>query len=252
MTAPRIEKDPQPDNAADAPQRVQLSPVQVAASALAAVSAAVVASFFGVAGTLVGAALASVISTVSATLYTSSLRSTSQRLRRVRTQFGGPPPSPTSRPASPGSDRRLPRDLDPRQPSTRFRPPRWSWVAASAAAVFLVAMGIVTGIELIGQRPVSALVGASHTSRTTTIGALTDESAQRGSRPSTPSTRSTATATPTPQSSPPTQPSATPDRTSESATPSRAGSASSSPSPSSTAAQPTPSTETAPSATPTQ
>ena len=41
----------------------------MAAGALAAVSAAVVASLFGVAGTVIGAAVASVVSTVGAALY---------------------------------------------------------------------------------------------------------------------------------------------------------------------------------------
>src|SRR4051812_11721851 len=47
----------------------RLSPVQVLAGALAAVSAAVIASLFGVAGTVVGAAVASVVSTVGAAIY---------------------------------------------------------------------------------------------------------------------------------------------------------------------------------------
>ena len=48
----------------------------MAAGALAAVSAAVVASLFGVAGTVIGAAVASVVSTVGAALYGESLRRT--------------------------------------------------------------------------------------------------------------------------------------------------------------------------------
>jgi phage tail tape-measure protein len=54
----------------------QLSALQVAAGALAAVSAAVAASFFGVAGTVIGAAVASVVSTVGAAVYTESMRRT--------------------------------------------------------------------------------------------------------------------------------------------------------------------------------
>jgi hypothetical protein len=41
-------------------------------------------------------------------------------------------------------------------------------------AVFLVAMGLVTEMELFGQRSVSAFVGGSDESGTTTIGALTN------------------------------------------------------------------------------
>src|SRR5215203_1235367 len=50
-----------------------LSVPQIAAGALAAVTAAVAASFFGVAGTLIGAALGSVVSSVAAGLYATSL-----------------------------------------------------------------------------------------------------------------------------------------------------------------------------------
>src|SRR3712207_4577894 len=61
----------------------QLSALQVAAGALAAVSAAVIASFFGVAGTVIGAAVASVVSTVGAAVYTESMRRAHAGLRRL-------------------------------------------------------------------------------------------------------------------------------------------------------------------------
>src|SRR3954469_9644094 len=50
-----------------------LSVTQVSGGALAAVTAAVGASYLGVAGTLIGAAVGSVISTVAAALYSNSL-----------------------------------------------------------------------------------------------------------------------------------------------------------------------------------
>jgi hypothetical protein len=251
MTVNRTE-NPRPNTPADEPPRAALSLVQVAASALAAVSAAVVASFFGLAGTLIGAGLASVISTVSATLYSSSLQRTRQRLLQARTQFAGPPPSPASRPAARSTGGGLPRALDPRRPLARRRPRQWSRAGVGAAAVFLVAMGIVTGIELIGQRPVSALVGASHTSRVTTIGALTDGSGKAGHAPSTPSKASASPAPSIPPSSPSAQPSATANRPPDSATPSATESASTSASMPGTPAQPTTSTVGTPSATPTR
>src|SRR4051812_30098160 len=149
--------------------RTGLSPVQVVTSALASVSAAVVASFFGVAGTLIGAALASVITTVSAALYGESLRRTTERLRRL----GGGPQGGLSRTGTTSSvdgspDRRglgaapaaLPAHLDPRRPRAPGRP-RPSRLALGAAAVFALAMVLITSVELIGQRPVSAMVGAS-------------------------------------------------------------------------------------------
>src|ERR1700712_4527148 len=67
--------------------RVQLSAVQVTASALASVSAAVVASLFGVAGTVVGAGLVAIISTTGSAIYSASMKRTSNQLRRAREQL---------------------------------------------------------------------------------------------------------------------------------------------------------------------
>jgi hypothetical protein len=69
------------------PDRVQLSAVQVAASALASVSAAVVASLFGVTGTVVGAGLVAILSTTGSAIYSSSMKHTSDQLRRAREQL---------------------------------------------------------------------------------------------------------------------------------------------------------------------
>src|SRR4051812_11718881 len=174
MSSPRTETAVHPSP--DQPKKASLSAAQVAGSALAAVSSAVVASFFGVAGTLIGAALASVITTVSAALYTESLRKTNERLRRVRGQRGVAPAAPVAEP------RALPTRLDPRRAPARPQL-RWARIGACAAAVFLVAMGIVTGVELIGQQPVSALVGSSSDGGTTTIGALADAASHRDTTP---------------------------------------------------------------------
>src|SRR6059036_207725 len=95
----------------DQPKKTSLSAAQVAASALAAVSSAVVASFFGVAGTLIGAALASVITTVSASLYATSLKKTNERLRHVLAG-GQKRPVPD---AAPVPHTALPARLDPRR-----------------------------------------------------------------------------------------------------------------------------------------
>ncbi len=146
-----------------------LSVVQLTAGALAAVSSAVVASFFGVAGTLIGAAVASVISTVTATLYSQSLQGTNERLRRVREHVTRRTPARET--AGPPETAVLPAHLDPRSGKARRFRIRWPRVAVYAVGVFVLAMGIVTGIELIGQRPVSALIGVDTTSRTTTLGA---------------------------------------------------------------------------------
>src|SRR3712207_2108824 len=108
-TTDRTEKIEDKDTDKDQPKGLQLSATQVAAGALASVSSAVVASFFGLAGTLIGAALASVISTVSAALYSSSLQKTNERLRTARSQLTGrqPPVADTKvAPAAPRSEER--------------------------------------------------------------------------------------------------------------------------------------------------
>lgn len=62
-----------------------LSSVQVGASAMAAVTSALAASFFGVAGTLIGAAVGSIISTVAGAMYAESMRRAKTRLRTAQT-----------------------------------------------------------------------------------------------------------------------------------------------------------------------
>jgi len=211
MTSPRPDTTDRSELTEEKPQGAQLSATQVAAGALAAVSSAVVASFFGLAGTLIGAALASVISTVSAALYSNSLQKTNEKLRRARGQLTGrqdavadAEPAPAV-PAAPAT-KVLPAHLDPRRAPDRRPRPRWTRVAVYAAAVFALAMGIVTGIELIGQRPVSALVSGTETSTATTIGAITNASSSSSSdeesgdpaTPSSPSTTAPATETSAP------------------------------------------------------
>ena len=212
MTSPRPEttdrtaKIEDKDTDKDEPKGLQLSATQVAAGALASVSSAVVASFFGLAGTLIGAALASVISTVSAALYSSSLRKTNEKLRTARSQLTGrqsPVVETTAAAAAPATPatKVLPAHLDPRRAPARRPRPRWTRVAVYAAAVFAIAMGVITGIELIGQKPVSALVGGTQTTQETTLGAITNASSssdvqQDEEEPSSPST-TTAPATET-------------------------------------------------------
>lgn len=60
---------------------VNVSTVQVGASAAAAVTSALAASFFGVAGTLIGAAVGSIVSTIAGALYADYLRKAGHRIR---------------------------------------------------------------------------------------------------------------------------------------------------------------------------
>jgi hypothetical protein len=182
MSSPRTETTVRSDTPADEPKGFRLNPVQVAAGALAAVSSAVGASFFGVAGTLIGAALGSVIASVSTALYTESLRKTNEGIKRVLTRRSADGAPPVAGPVTAV----LPAHLSPRHAPEERGGLRWSRVGGYAAAVFVAAMFIVTGIELVGQQPVSALVGDTASSGSTTLGQLTNASSERDSTPSTP------------------------------------------------------------------
>lgn len=85
-SAPGDPVDDPHDDAKDAPAKTRLSLTQVVASALAAVSATVLMSFFGVAGTIIGAGLASVITVIGNFLYTRSIEKTHEQLKPVVTK----------------------------------------------------------------------------------------------------------------------------------------------------------------------
>lgn len=143
----------------DREPRLGLTPAQVAGSALAAISGAVVASWFGTAGTIIGAALASVIATIGTEAYTWSLRRTGHAVKnqavRVRQRVPGTvetPPDPTDGPAH--------RDDDAR----RFP---WPRVAAATVVVLVIALGGVTAFEALTGRPVSSLLGRDDDTGTT-------------------------------------------------------------------------------------
>lgn len=72
-----------PDRKNESP-RSGISTVQVGASAAAAVTSALAASFFGVAGTLIGAAVGSIVSTIAGALYADYLGRAGQRIKVTR------------------------------------------------------------------------------------------------------------------------------------------------------------------------
>ncbi len=131
---------------------------KVLGSALAAVTAAVVTSFAGVAGTVVGAALVSVVATVGTAAYTHSLNRAKERMRTVqaaqgRVRAGGAGGSTTTTPA----------------PSRTFRLATWA-VAGAAVLVFLLSMGAVSAFELVAGQPLSSLLGRHHDRSGTSVG----------------------------------------------------------------------------------
>lgn len=181
----------------DAPkEQLHISLSQAAASSAAAVSAAVLCSLFGVAGTIIGTAIASVLATIGTAVYVHSLRRTKVRLRRLHQAGAASPPIAEVIKTARQQGRHM------------FDQISWKAVAAGAAGVFVLTLAIVTAIEVRAGKPLSALFGVSHSgSRTTTIGSDFGFGGHRRHRarsqptPSgttTPAPTSTVTVTPTP------------------------------------------------------
>jgi hypothetical protein len=224
-------------------RRPDISLAQVAASALAAVSAAVVASFLGVGGTVLGAALGSTVATIAGAVYAHTFRQARDKLSethvltvvtRARTarEEPGPGDVPVIEPPAPaaassesgGGDSADGEDNDAANdaaegavpayaesgtpvtaegevvPVTDPRRPRWmSWKALllMAVAAFVVAMVVISVIELTIGRPISGGSG-------TTVTKLVHHGRTRHPAPSTPTPAPTTA--PVPTSTPTTSP----------------------------------------------
>jgi hypothetical protein len=173
------------------PRRFDLSLAQIVGGALAAMTAASLGSRLGVAGTIVGAALASIVAAVAGALYTASLRHTQHRVKTVFTgriaEADGPstgeslgqvtvtdaasalaapiyiPRTHTTR-VHPISGRSV---LPPLPPGPPLAPPAraarrfaWQGVVAGALAAFGLAAAALTGFEYLSG---AALSGGTST-----------------------------------------------------------------------------------------
>jgi hypothetical protein len=154
----------------------QLRVPKLLAGALAAVSGAVVASFFGIEGTLIGAALVSLLVAPAEALYTHSLASAHRvarrsLVRRVGEQAGA---------SQEGTSQAHP------------QPIRWQRVAVAAVAAFGLAVGAITGVEAVANQPLASLVGSRpRPEGSTSVGAVVDGA----DSPAPPATRAPATST---------------------------------------------------------
>ncbi len=169
---------------------LDLSVPQVVGGALAAVTAAILGSNLGVAGTVSGAAAASVITSVSSSLYQRGIERGREKVRTViptltsplsqpgggapTRPFGapGPPTGPQQRTAHPDPEPAQPPPVDDAPdgavpPSRKHGRIRWLAVVLGAAAVFAIAMVVVTGFEAAAGQP----LGASERG-TTSVGQL--------------------------------------------------------------------------------
>ena len=130
--------------------------------ALAAVSGAIVASFFGIFRTLAGAGVMSIFMAVATAGYAHSLAATHRWLRRMLVRrVGGDVEAGTS-PA---------------------RPIRWQRVVLAAAVIFALAIGAVTTVEAVARRPLASLLGSQpQRGASTSIGVVVGQSAARAPR----------------------------------------------------------------------
>ncbi|MFE3197116.1 hypothetical protein [Embleya sp. NPDC059237] len=192
-------------------RRIDVNGVQVVGSALAAISSAFLLSTLGVAGTVIGAALASVVATVGSAVYVHLFRRTGEQLRDVRATLTPPPESgpatePTAIPdrptgvADPGraTDETmvLPVGEYTRTPGEAGTAPgaepaptgeRRVWLARSlvgAVVVFVVAMGVVTLAETAIGRSFASLFG--HGDDGSTISRIVDDKRTRNETPKSP------------------------------------------------------------------
>jgi hypothetical protein len=227
------------------PQRKgpDISGAQVAGSALAAVSAAVIASFLGVGGTVLGAALGSIVASVGGALYSHSFRRAGDRLgdtkvltvvtrpRAVRTA-PGPGDVPVIEDADGDGDQPPYAESGQESPDQPAEPvevaqsgplpapggriPRWlSWKAAVALTVvaFVLAIAAIEVVELVIGRPISGGSGG------TTISKLVKPGSSKPKAPK-PTPTPTSTPTPTPTGSPTSTATSTPTTTATQPSPS--------------------------------
>jgi len=159
----------------DPERRLELSPAQVAGSALAAMSGAAVISWAGTAGTLIGAAAGSVIATVGAATYTYSLRRTRdaalRTAARVRQTALAANALPRTVADGPLRDEETPEAHEPKPSLVRRWDLPWGKLALVSLAVMIVGMAGITAIEAATGRPVSSYTGGGG-SATTTLGSI--------------------------------------------------------------------------------
>lgn len=234
-TAPIPARIPAPTPAPEPnPHRLRISATQLIASALAAVTATIAASYLGVNGTVIGAAVASVVSVLGNTIYSHSIRQTGHKVRTVvpaGVRWSPPPPPGASAagttPAGPPAVRRARRE---REKATSLRV-----LAAACAGVFAAVLVLVTAVELVAGEPLSDLLRGRSGSGTSLLGGHSEPRTQRTTPPqpaitptvtvtakvvtSTPTVTvtanpTTATVTPSPTAPTPTSPAPTPTPTS--------------------------------------
>jgi hypothetical protein len=139
-----------------------ITATQLLATALASVTAAVLGSFIGTAGTIVGAGLASVITTGSGAVYQHSLDRTRSRLRTNTSQARlaaqvTEPMRPVQRGLATQTTQLMRPVSPPSKPARGLR--NWRSAALLTTLAFVLGIGAVTGFELLKGTTVGSLFG---------------------------------------------------------------------------------------------
>jgi len=217
----------------DERRRFELSVPQIGGSALAAVTAAVAASYLGVAGTVIGAAVVSVASTVASAVYTHYLKRTGEKVKQhtviARLHHGGDPEPPAEDQGELATAARATvRDDEPARTTlvmAPVTPPRrglsWSGLALAAALVFAVSMGVILGYQALTQTTVAEQVRGEVPKRADERDKAPVQDVRKSvppetERPAAPTPSVTVTVTSTPTTTPPSEtpePTPTPEPT---------------------------------------
>jgi cytoskeletal protein RodZ len=128
---------------------------KVIAGTLAAVTAAVIGSFLGVAGTLIGAAVASVVGSIGTEIYQRSLHRGAKRLSEIAPTFVKMPAAVGTPPVAAATEEESPSHTVPVKPRKPFR---WGHAALAAVVLFALTMGAISLFEAFTDKPLSATV----------------------------------------------------------------------------------------------
>lgn len=168
---PHAQPDTRPDRGGDAlpttgaaSRAAQLSTTKVLAGGMAAATSAVLGSHFGASGTVGGAAVGSVITTIGTNLYQRSLERARDRVARqlplpsALTSRGAPTTFVTT------TDEQEPTVAESASPAVRAPFPVGRWLRVSlvgALLAFGLSLGLVTGIEWATGSPLSGGAGTT-------------------------------------------------------------------------------------------
>ncbi|WP_029251611.1 hypothetical protein [Paraoerskovia marina] len=163
-----------PEPAPEQPEPPRISFVQILASALAAVTSTIALSYFGVAGTIIGAAVASVVTVVGNVVYTRSILRAQRLALRPTARKGGTTPVETT-PVEPdgttsvelvetssvvstsSTDEPSSTDETAEHVADTLTPRRWGRkrLVVASLSLFAVVLAGITAIELFLGKPIS-------------------------------------------------------------------------------------------------